>query len=110
MANYSKKVTTTISPIRRAYVFLWKYKEFDDLFLCKDGQHPILVEMYTCSEISRETLIGFDSIFSCFKKWNAQIEDPIVWPDIFQQCERYRPFLNIEQERFKTVLKEGFIT
>ena len=83
--------------------------EFDDLFLCKDGQHPILVEMYTCGEISRETLIGFDSIFSCFKKWNSEIEDPIVWPDIFQQCERYRPFLNIEQEKFKTVLREGFV-
>ena len=84
--------------------------DFEKLFSCEDGQHPILVEMYTGNEISRETLIGFDSVLSCFKKWNNQIDDPIIWPDIFQQCERYRPFLNIEQEKFKTILREGFMT
>lgn len=82
---------------------------FDDLFSCSDGQHPILLDMYTNSEIAIETLIGFDILLGCFKRWNKEIDDPIVWPDIYTFCQRYRPFLRVNKQKFKEILKGEFV-
>ena len=83
--------------------------KFDDLFRCADGQHPPLLSLYTNSEIAIETLIGFDILLKCFRRWNKEIDDPIIWPDIFTLCQRYRPFLRIDDVRFKEILVKEFV-
>ena len=83
--------------------------KFDDLFHCADGQHPPLLSMYTNSEITIETLIGFDILLKCFRRWNKEIDDPIIWPDIYTFCQRYRPFLRIDNKRFKEILVKEFV-
>ena len=83
---------------------------FDDLFVCPEGQHPILLNMHTNSEIAIETLIGFDILLGCFNRWNKEIDDPIVWPDIYTYCQRYRPFLRVEEQKFRQILKEEFVS
>jgi len=88
---------------------LHKKGTFNDLFACRDGQHPFLLTLYTNSEIAIETLVGFDILLECFDRWNKEIDDPIIWPDIYTFCQRYRPFLRVDQEKFKTILKKGFI-
>ena len=83
---------------------------FDDLFVCSEGQHPILLDMHTNSEIAIETLIGFDILLGCFDRWNKEIDDPIVWPDIYTYCQRYRPFLRVDKQKFRQILKEEFVS
>ena len=82
---------------------------FDELFMCRDGQHSFLLTLYTNSEIAIETLIGFDILLGCFDRWNKEIDDPIVWPDIYTYCQRYRPFLRVEEQKFRQILKEEFV-
>ena len=83
--------------------------KFDDLFACVNGQHPPLLNLYTNSEIAIETLIGFDILLKCFQRWNKEIDDPIIWPDIFMFCERYRPFLRVDDIKFKEILRKEFL-
>ena len=83
--------------------------DFSSLFICEGGQHPSLLTLYTNSEISIETLIGFDILLECFKRWNKEIDDPIIWPDIFTFCQRYRPFLRIDDKKFKQILTKEFV-
>ena len=70
--------------------------DFSSLFWCEGGQHPFLLNLYTNSIISIETLIAFDILVECFEKWNKDIDDTIIWPDIFLFCQRYRPFLTFD--------------
>ena len=87
--------------------------DFSSLFLCRDGQHPALLNLYTNSEIAIETLIGCDILMECFDRWNKEIDDTIIWPNIYLFCQRYRPFLNIEEAatdgKFRQALKQVFI-
>lgn len=83
---------------------------FDELFMCKPSQHPILLDFCTNSDIALDTLIGFDIILKCFDRWNKEIDDPIVWPDIYAHCLRYRPFLRIDAKKFKEVLVKEFVS
>jgi len=83
---------------------------FDELFSCPNGQHPFLLDMYTISEIAIETLIGFDILLGCFNRWNKEIDDPIIWPSIYTYCQRYRPFMRVDEQRLKKILKEEFVS
>ena len=87
--------------------------DFSSLFLCRDGQHPDLLNLYTNSVISIETLIAFDILMECFERWNKEIDDTIIWPDIYLSCQRYRPFLKFESEaidvKFRQALKKVYI-
>ena len=84
-------------------------KQFESLFVCLDGQHPELLSLYSQDEISIETLIGFDLVFGCFKKWNAQIHDTVIWPDIYKLCQNYKPFLSVNKEKCRDVMVKNFM-
>jgi len=87
--------------------------DFASLFICRDGQHPILLNLYTNSVISIETLIGFDILIECFVRWNKEIDDTIIWPDIYLACQRYRPFVTFDSEalnvKFRLALKRVYV-
>ena len=79
------------------------------LFLCEDGQHPFLLDLYTNSTITIETLIGFDILMGCFVEWNKEIDDTIIWPDIYLACQRYRPFLTFEPEALDVKFRRALL-
>jgi len=79
------------------------------LFLCEDGQHPILLNLYTNSVIAIETLIGFDILMGCFDRWNNEIDDTIIWPDIYLACQRYRPFVKFDSEALDVKFRRALL-
>lgn len=81
---------------------------FDDLFDCKDGQHPLLFRLYLAEYISAETLIIFNDIFGCFRIWDMRINDPVIWPDAKTDLLAYRPFINFDAVKCKQILKDNF--
>ena len=84
-------------------------KEFNELFVCPNGQHPELLTKYNQGEISIETLICFDMIFGCFSRWNKNIQDPVIWPEILLLCQKYKPFLNIDKVKCQGIMTKCFM-
>jgi hypothetical protein len=75
----------------------------------EDGQYPILLKKYMDKEVSIETLIILSNFLGFFKHWNKQIEDSILWPDIYNMCMKYSPFIEYDRDKFKKLIVEQLV-
>ena len=78
----------------------------NELLVVKQNQFPKLMMYATQGDICLETLIILDNIMNFFPMWEKEIYDDIVWPNFKMKCQKYRPFLHYEKEKFKQILKE----
>ena len=79
-------------------------KELEEIFNCSRG-HPPILKKYLGGEISLETLVIFEKIFSFGKKFNRKLKDP-VWETVSMKIKKYIPFLNINVFQYKKILRE----
>ena len=56
-------------------------------------------------DISLETFVIFDIIFSFSDKFDEKLFDP-VWETVSLKIRKYKPFLNINLFNFKKILRE----
>ncbi len=78
---------------------------FESLFDCKNGQHPDLLKKYLQKAVSLETLVILDVILNYSSKFDKKLSDP-VWETVGLKIKKYKPFLNIDESKFKQILKE----
>ena len=79
-------------------------KELEEVFNCSKG-HPVILKRYLGGEISLETLVIFERIFSFGKKFNRKLKDP-VWETVHMKMKKYIPFLNINVFQYKKILRD----
>ena len=84
--------------------------DFNQLFVCRKGEHPKLFDLYNERTIELETLLGIDLVTDCFADWNTKLEDDIIWKDAYHLAKQYRPFLTMESKknRFRNILRKEF--
>jgi hypothetical protein len=80
--------------------------DFKSLFVVEDGQHPLLVKMLLQNEIPLETFIVLNRYIGFMPKFDKEITDPIVWPDISLKIRKYNPFITVNNEKIKDALKD----
>ena len=83
---------------------LLEENELDTLFECKSG-HPIILKRFLGGDISLETFVIYDIIFSFSEKFDEKLLDP-VWETVSMKIRKYKPFLNINVFNFKKILRE----
>lgn len=83
-------------------------EDFDSNLHVKNNQYPYLLKLYINGEISIETLIIIDSMTNVFNYWNKNIVDPILWPNIYKKCIKYKPFLNFDITKLKQIVVDKF--
>ena len=76
----------------------------ENLFECKKG-HPIILKRFLGSDISLETIVIYDIIFSFSEKFDEKLFDP-VWETVSLKIKKYKPFLSINVYQFKKALRE----
>ena len=79
-------------------------KKLEEVFNCSKG-HPPILKKYLGGEISLETLVIFEKIFSFGKKFNRKLKDP-VWETVNMKMKKYVPFLNINVFQYKKILRD----
>ena len=80
-------------------------KEFNPLFECKDGQHPLLLKEYLGKRISLETMIILNELVEFSKKWDKELSwDDFVWPDVKKLMNNYKGFLTINPDKYRMKL------
>lgn len=81
---------------------------FQANFTSVNGGHPFIMTMYMQKKISLETLSILASIANIFPYWDKEIVDKIVARDIIRLSRKYKPFLEIDEKKFKDIIRERF--
>ena len=79
-------------------------KKLDEVFDCSKG-HPPILKKYLGGDLSLETLIILEKIFSFVKKFDKTIKDP-VWETVSLKVKKYIPFININIVFYKKILRK----
>ena len=79
-------------------------KKLDEVFDCSKG-HPPILKKYLGGDLSLETLIILEKIFSFVKNFDKKLKDP-VWDTVSLKIKKYIPFININMIYYKKILRE----
>jgi hypothetical protein len=79
-------------------------KVFEDAFKVSNGQHPYIIKCYLRKSISLETIVILDKLYPFLDRFDSEISDNILWPDISRLIKKYKPFLKFNKEKFNAIL------
>jgi hypothetical protein len=81
---------------------------FQANFTSVNGQHPLLLTWYMQKKISLETITILAHVANIFPYWEKEIVDKIVASDIIRLIRKYKPFLEIDEKKFKDLIRDRF--
>jgi hypothetical protein len=103
------KRSQTMSYMFKTEVEVFVSKEnFQQLFSIKGQSHPEVLKKYLQGALSIETMVILDIILGYVKNFDKKLEDP-VWTTVSLKIKKYKPFLNIDVEKYKSILKEQVV-
>ena len=102
--EWQKKVQSLSYVFKEEVNTLFEDKKVDEVFDCSNG-HPHILKSYLGGNTSLETLVICDRILEYRKDWDKKLDDP-VWETVSRKIKKYSPFLNIDVQRYKKILKE----
>jgi hypothetical protein len=102
--NWMRK-NQSLSYIFKEEVSILNSKNFDDMFNIEDNKHPKILKEFLQKKISLETMIILNNILDYKKQFDKKLQDP-VWEFVSMRIEKYAPFIHIDSNKFKSILKE----
>lgn len=95
-----------------SYLFKGDLSKLDDNyqsnFVVHDGQHPHIMTLYLQKKISLETFTILANSSNIFPYWSEKVVDRIVARDIIRLSRKYMPFLEINQKKYKDIIRDRF--
>lgn len=76
----------------------------------KNGQYPTVMRLYLERKLSVETFTILTNLSNVFPYWEADLSDKILSKNILRTAKKYYPFLNIDKQKFKSIIKEQFFS
>lgn len=102
--EWKKKVQSLSYFFKEETQHIFSNHHLDEVFVCSKS-HPILLKMFLRGNVSLETLVIFDKIFSFTKDFDKKLKDPI-WETVSLKIKKYSAFLHIDVFCYKKILKE----
>ena len=63
-----------------------------------------LLKEYLGGRISLETIVILDDLVNFGNRWDKQLKDDIIWPDLKKLIKNYKGFLTINKNRYRIEL------
>jgi len=80
-------------------------KTFDDAFTIAKTQHPYIIKAFLRKTITLETLVILEKINPFLDNFDLYLSGDIMWPDISRLIRKYKPFLQIDKEKYSGILR-----
>ena len=103
-ADWMKRQQSLTYLFKEQSTELLSEKKLEEVFNCSKG-HPVILKKYLGGQVSLETLVIFEKIFSFGKKFDQNLTDP-VWESVSLKIKKYKSFLNINVFPFKQILRK----
>ena len=105
--DWKKKIQSLNYIFKQEMTELCGNKDFNSLFECKNGKHPIIIKEHLKKNITTETLVILDGMLGYKKDFDDKLDD-FVWKTVSMKLDKYKPFLlnNINLAKYKQTLKE----
>jgi hypothetical protein len=106
--NYNKwmkhKQSLTYNFINDMSFLFSQVSEFDEIFSCNSGQHPVLLKNFLAKRISLESMVILQGLLNYVKQFDEDLKHDLVWPDNRRLIVKYTAFLEFNQQKCKTQL------
>lgn len=113
LVNDQKYEETYIAWLKRkesmSYIFKSEIEKLEDLdkdLRSENGDYPRLLQLYIRNQVSIETMIILSDLAGFFKSWNKTISDPVIWPEIYNTCVKYKPFVKYDVDKLRKIAVE----
>ena len=83
-------------------------EDFDSNFVVKNGQRPHLLKLYNTGKVSIQTMTILNKIVDYLPYWDKKLENNIIWPSNRIKIEKFQPFIQIDEKKFKELTKSLF--
>jgi hypothetical protein len=81
-----------------------------ELWESVSGAHPEILKLYLGKKISIETLIGSNIVLNYLPKWDREIKDTVIWPNVSKSIRKYEPFIHTNKKDLIKIIKKVFIS
>jgi hypothetical protein len=80
--------------------------DFKSLFVIEDGQYPAIVKSLMQDNIPLESFVVLNRYLNFMPKFDNEIKDPIVWPDLSLKIRKYDKFITVNNSKVAEALKD----
>lgn len=83
-------------------------KPFNYNFVCKPGEHPILLKLYLRSAICLETFCIVLELAEAVPFFDKKMEYDPIWDEISMKVKKYTPFIKYDKDKFRKIILEFY--
>lgn len=98
--NYNEwtknKQSLTYNFISDMNILFPQVEDFESIFSCNNGQHSVLLKNFLAKRITVETMVILNGLLNYVKKWDKELHDDLVWPDVRRLVVKYGAFMNYD--------------
>lgn len=80
--------------------------DMSTLFEINNNNHPMILKLFYGKHIMLETIVILDNIYNFMQKSN--INDDILWDKFSRLVLKYKPFLNVNKEKYESIVKNTY--
>jgi len=78
-------------------------------FEVQGGSHPPLLKFLLGKKIRMETVIATNRVLGFIDKWNKQIEETFIWPNVSRTISKYDPFVKLNTQNIRIVMRKELL-
>lgn len=80
----------------------------ETIFDCQKSEHPYILRAFLRKTITIETLLILDHLLNLVDKFDKEIDEQLVWPDVSRMLKKYKPFVKIKLEKYDAIFRRRF--
>lgn len=82
--------------------------DFNQNFIVKDNEHPLLLKMFLGSDIDLETMCILLDLTGAKNHWDSKMKYDMVYDSVKLKIEKYTPFIRYDKEKIRKIVVDFF--
>lgn len=103
--NWQRKLQSLSYLFKEELDVIFSEGDFVSNFKVVGSKHPRIIKLYLSKKVSLETLVILNRVLKYKSNYDKNLVDPI-WEFTSMKIEKYSPFIHIDMDKYKTILKE----